>query len=253
MAVVHSELHSNIRDMIIIIGKMSDNISDERDNLKSLLSISTGVSNFLDTAGLHDKKHSLHQGLRALIEAVKKKEASSVDSARVNLAALMKDIVQEVKVYFQNESSKSKRNTPLPHRTDIPPEHLKQGTPIHDALEAKRNAPAGLSVDVKRSMHIANAPPLHQEIKRNPLMSSDYELKRSPSFNDTEVKRQQSLEEPSKKHPVLEDLKKNDLQISTTELRRTDSSSLDAEQAEQSVTGWLRLITYLSSLQAEAR
>lgn len=86
----------------------------------------------------------------------------------------------QVKIYAQNEvqSPKTKRNTPLPKRSD--------------ALEPAKQTP----------IYIANAPPLHQEIKRTP---------------DPDIRRTYMADEPAKEKR----------QIDIVELRRADSTSLD--------------------------
>ena len=92
-----------------------------------------------------------------------------------------------MKIYAQTEAQhpKAKRNTPLPKRNDTN-DHAKQA-PIHT--------------------HMANAPPLHQEIKRTPEPDIKRPFPPAPATDESKEKRPQHT----------------DIQ----ELHRVDSSSLD--------------------------
>eukprot|EP00026_Physarum_polycephalum_P017995 Phypoly_transcript_19415.p1 GENE.Phypoly_transcript_19415~~Phypoly_transcript_19415.p1 ORF type:complete len:185 (+),score=18.95 Phypoly_transcript_19415:76-630(+) len=137
-----NELRTAIREMILIIQRISDNTGDERENLKSLFSHSTIVFHFLETTGSHEKKQDLTQTMKALIEAVKAKDPTNVDTAIAKLTGLMKDIVTEVKLYAAQNYQR--------HPT------------------TKSNPPVGKSSDTgehARPTPIASAPPLQQDVK----------------------------------------------------------------------------------------
>lgn len=99
-----------------------------------------------------------------------------------------------MKAYYQTTQShpKAKRNTPLPKRSD--------------------------TVDPKpatSSIHIANAPPLHQEVKRTP---------------DSDIRRPQApiVDEPARERAYHSDEIRRTADVPVySELPRTDSTSLD--------------------------